>query len=134
MEERHFESYPDRKVREAIERGDFDHNPLSGKPVHLGRPGAEKPWIVSRLEREDLSGVLPAPLQVRRAKEHIQDALRGVHDEHQAREIIEALNARIVESNLDATTAPRIITAPLDIGEVLTQWRAFRGDGESGKQ
>lgn len=62
-----FESYPERLVREAIERGEFDDNPYRGRPVRLGRPGAEKPWIVERLEREDLSGVLPEALRAARA-------------------------------------------------------------------
>ena len=61
-----FESYPERLVREAIERGKFDNNPYTGRPIDLGRPGAEKPWIVERLEREDLSGVLPAHLRALR--------------------------------------------------------------------
>ena len=62
-----FESYPERLVREAVERGEFDNNPYTGRPIDLGRPGAEKPWIVERLEREDLSGVLPAHLRALRA-------------------------------------------------------------------
>ena len=62
-----FESYPERLVREAIERGEFDDNPYAGRPLPLGRPGDEKPWIVERLEREDLSGVLPEGLRALRA-------------------------------------------------------------------
>ena len=53
-----YESYPDRLIREAMERGDFADNPLRGKPVKLGRPGEQKSWIQERLEREDLSGIL----------------------------------------------------------------------------
>ncbi|MFZ2623792.1 MAG: DUF1992 domain-containing protein [Propionibacterium sp.] len=130
----HFESHVDRLVREAIERGDFDHNPLTGKPLRLGRPGAEKPWIVSRLEREDLRGVLPAPLQVRRAKQDIGRTLAGVRTEQQAREIIEALNERIKESNLDSGARPRIITSLLDVEATLTTWRAARGRGDARPQ
>ena len=62
-----FESYPERLVREAIERGEFDGNPYAGRPVDLGRPGSEKPWIVERLGREDLSGVLPESLRALKA-------------------------------------------------------------------
>lgn len=130
----HFESHVDRMVREAIERGDFDHNPLAGKPLSLGRPGDEKPWIVSRLEREDLSGVLPAPLQVRRAKQDILQTLAGVRTEREAREIIEALNERIKASNLDSGAHPRIITSMLDVEATLANWRAIRARGDARSQ
>ncbi|SER93060.1 protein of unknown function [Propionibacterium cyclohexanicum] len=129
-----FESYVDRIVREAIERGEFDHNPLSGKPVHLGRPGAEKPWILSRLEREDLGDTLPAPLQVRRAKERIAQSLAGVRDEQQAREIVVALNEAIKASNLDAGAHPRVITSLLDVEATVAAWRASRADGGAAPQ
>ncbi len=56
-----YESYPDRLIREAMERGDFADNPLRGKPVKLGRPGEQKSWIQERLEREDLSAILRRP-------------------------------------------------------------------------
>lgn len=130
----HFESHVDRMVREAIERGDFDHNPLAGKPLRLGRPGAQKPWIVSRLEREDLSGVLPAPLQVRRAKQDILRTLAGVRTEREACEIIEALNERIRESNLDSAARPRVITSMLDVGATLVSWRAIRARDDARSQ
>ena len=72
-----FESYPERLVREAIERGEFDDNPYAGRPLPLGRPGDEKPWIVERLEREDLSGVLPEGLRALRARRRERPARDG---------------------------------------------------------
>ena len=126
-----FESYPERLVREAIERGDFNHNPYIGKPVDLGRPGGEKPWIVSRLEQEDLRGVLPPALQLRRAKEDIQQTLREVRSESQARQIIEALNDQIRAFDALPSEGPRIVISLLDVGAVLADWRAGRGGGES---
>ena len=126
-----FESYPERLVREAIERGDFDHNPYAGRPVDLGRPGAERPWIVGWLEREHLKDVVPPALQLRRAKTEIQRILREVHSEWQARQIIEALNDQIRAFDAVPSDGTRIAIALLDVEATLAAWRSQRADRES---
>ncbi|CEG92680.1 MULTISPECIES: DnaJ family domain-containing protein [Propionibacterium] len=118
-----YESYPDRLIREAMERGDFADNPLRGKPVKLGRPGEQKSWIQERLEREDLSGILPPPLQLRREKARIARTLANVPTEQQARQIIDALNERIRDANLNPATQPRVVISLLDAEQALSDWR-----------
>ncbi|CEG95564.1 DUF1992 domain-containing protein [Propionibacterium freudenreichii] len=118
-----YESYPDRLIREALERGDFADNPLRGKPVKLGRPGEQKSWIQERLEREDLSAILPPPLQLRREKARIARTLANVATEQQARQIIDALNERIRDANLNPATQPRVVISLLDAEQALSDWR-----------
>ena len=50
-----------RRIREAMERGEFDNLPGAGRPLDLGVPGRERSWAERRLDQEDLSGVLPGP-------------------------------------------------------------------------
>ena len=93
-----FESWIDRQIREATERGEFDNLPGAGKPVNLGDPNDELWWVRRKLEKEDLSGALPTSLSLRKEKERIQDTLSDVRDAELARAIITDLNARIAEA------------------------------------
>lgn len=124
-----YESYPDRLIREAMARGEFSDNPLRGKPLPLGRAGAQKSWIQERLEREDLSGILPPPLQLRREKAAIAETLANVPTEKQAREIVEALNGRIREATMNPASRPRVVISLLDVDQVLARWRQSHGKG-----
>ncbi len=119
-----FESWIDRQVREAIERGEFDNLPGAGKPLKLKHVGDPDWWIKSKLEDEDLTAVLPPPIALRRAKENLQATLAGVRTEAEAREIIESLNDQIRELNINPITEVRIITALVDVEAALDEWRA----------
>src|SRR4028118_1589882 len=57
----------DMKVRQAIERGDFDNLPGAGKPLP-GLDGNHDPdwWIKKLIAREQIPGVLPPALQLRK--------------------------------------------------------------------
>lgn len=125
-----FESPVERQIREAMERGDFDNLPGAGRPLNLGRPGHERPWAERRMEGEDLAGVLPGPLGVRRQKQDIQETLADVSDEETARAIIVHLNEQIVRANVMPWRGPTIITGRLDVEATLEEWRRRRtGDG-----
>ncbi|MER2092403.1 MAG: DUF1992 domain-containing protein, partial [Saccharopolyspora rectivirgula] len=50
-----FESWIDRQIREAAERGEFDDLPGAGKPLPKHAPTDELWWIRSYVEREGLS-------------------------------------------------------------------------------
>lgn len=128
-----FESWIERQVREAIERGEFDNLPGAGQPLKMRYPGAEDWWLRQKLEDEDLRDVMPGPLALRRQKQDIQQTLEDVRNETEAREIIEDLNARIRQSNVEMSTTPRIITALLEVRATLERWRAAQArDGSVG--
>ncbi len=51
-----FESYADRQIREAMERGDFDDLPGAGQPLPLLAEPYDPNWWVKRLvEREGIT-------------------------------------------------------------------------------
>lgn len=129
----HFESWIERQVREAIECGEFDNLPGAGKPLKMRYLGDEDWWVRQKLEDEDLRDVLPGPLALRRQRQDIQQTLEDVRNESEAREIIEDLNARIKESNVEMSTTPRIVTALLEVEATLERWRTGRTrDGSVG--
>jgi hypothetical protein len=49
-----FESWIDRQIREATERGEFDNLPGAGKPLKLRYPNDPDWWIKQKIEDEDL--------------------------------------------------------------------------------
>lgn len=70
-----FETFVERRIREAIERGDLDNLPGAGKPLPRRRVGGDS-WIREHLEREGLSGadLLPTGLRLRKERESLLDA------------------------------------------------------------
>jgi hypothetical protein len=128
-----FESWVDRKIREATERGDFENLPGAGKPL----PGAGNPyhdenaWLRDYLRREGVSGdaVLPPSLLLRRAVERLPETVRGAASEHEVRETVAELNRRIVDW-LRLPTGPQVPIAPVDADAVVREWReqAVRSD------
>ncbi|MBF6352409.1 DUF1992 domain-containing protein [Nocardia flavorosea] len=122
-----FESWVDRKIREATERGEFENLPGSGKPL----PGAgsryhdENAWLRDYLRREGLRGdvALPPSLQLRREVERLPETVRELTTEEQVRATVAALNRRIVDW-LRVPTGPQVPVAPVDAEQVVAGWRA----------
>ena len=62
-----FESWAERQVREAIERGEFDDLPGAGRPLPgLNGRDEEDWWVKGFLEREKISMPLPTSLALRK--------------------------------------------------------------------
>jgi hypothetical protein len=123
-----YESWVERQVREAIERGEFDNLPGAGKPI-LGLNGREDEnwWIKSKLEHENIRGLLPASLELRKEVEELPDTLAAEHDEYAVRQIIGDLNQRIRESHLRREEGPMIVVHTVDVEAAVAAWRAGRG-------
>ena len=62
MDERIVESVVERRIREAIEQGEFDDLPGAGKPLpDAGKPYDELWWVKAWLKRNDLAPGDPEP-------------------------------------------------------------------------
>ena len=66
----------DLQVRRAMERGEFDDLPGAGKPIR-GLDGNHDPnwWVKSLIEREQITGVLPPALALRKEDAELDGAL-----------------------------------------------------------
>ncbi len=124
-----YESWVDRQIREAIERGEFDNLPGAGKPLRgLNGRQDENWWIRSKLEKEDIRGALPTSLSLRREVEELPDILADERDEHAVREIVEDLNARIRDAVARRVEGPVVFIRTVDVDAVVEAWRG-RGYG-----
>ncbi|SFI88696.1 DnaJ family domain-containing protein [Amycolatopsis sacchari] len=122
------ETWVERQIREAQERGAFDNLPGAGKPLpDLHKPRDEMWWIKQKLDEEGLSAdvLLPEPLRLRKEVEGLREAVRPLPTERQVREAVSQLNRRIAEW-LRAPSGPPVHVSPVDADDVVRQWREDR--------
>jgi Domain of unknown function (DUF1992) len=122
-----YESWVERQIREAIERGEFDNLPGAGRPLP-GINGREDEnwWVKSLLEREQLLMPLPTSLALRREVADLPQTLADVPDEQTVRDIIEDLNRRIRDSHRRRVDGPPIVVKPVDVEQTVIDWRRSR--------
>lgn len=123
-----FESWVDKQVREAEERGDFDDLPGTGKPLPgSGGPLEEMWWIKQKMRSEGLTteALLPTSLRLRKEIQRLPEKVRELRSERSVREAVTALNLEVV-AYLRAPSEPRIPLGPVDVDDVIARWRAGR--------
>ena len=122
-----YESWVERQVREAIERGEFDNLPGAGRPLpSINGREDENWWVRGLLEREQLPMPLPTSLALRREVADLPQTLADVPDEPTVRDIIEDLNRRIRDSHRRRVDGPPIVVKPVDVEQIVTDWRRSR--------
>lgn len=124
-----WESFAERKIREAQEEGQFDKLPGFGQPI----PGIDQPldddwWLKQKLKAEKLS-VLPPILQARLDIEKTLDSLHEMTSEYAVRRKLEQLNERIRGAQFSPLEGPSSGVFPVDIDAVIAEWRAARAKG-----
>jgi hypothetical protein len=122
------ETWVDRQIREAAARGDFDDLPGAGKPLPgRGAPDDEDWWLRGFLRREELAtdALLPPGLRLRKQVEELSGTVARLRSEAAVRAAAEELNERI-QDYLRAPLGPWRPLAPVDVDDVVAQWRADR--------
>ena len=113
MENRHL--WVDVVIDQAIARGEFDDLPLAGKPI----PGIARHdpdwWLKALIEREQISGVLPEAIQLRKDDAVLAERLDALHTEDDVRAAVEEFNARIVSARRQLMGGPPVVTPLRDV-------------------
>ncbi|MGN2641229.1 DUF1992 domain-containing protein [Nocardia takedensis] len=123
-----FESWIDKQVREAAERGEFENLAGAGKPIPgAGSPIDENWWLRGYLRREGVSGdvMLPTSLRLRREVERFPDGLGEFDSADEVRAACADLNARIVDW-MRVPQGPMVPMGLVDVEDMLTRWSALR--------
>jgi hypothetical protein len=121
-----FETWIDKQIREATERGDFDNLPGAGKPIpDVDKPYDELWWIKQKLRRENVSH-LPPTLVLRKAAEDAHAAAMAAPTEDDVRRIIADINTRIVDAIRKPLSGPPLNLVPFDVERVVADWRDSR--------
>jgi hypothetical protein len=121
-----FESWIDRQIREARERGEFDNLPGAGKPIPGLKRQDENWWVKGLMEREHLEPVLPTSLSLRKESERLLDTVAHERTEEAVREIVTDLNERILDSRRRQVDGPQIWLRTFNVDRVVEQWRERR--------
>jgi hypothetical protein len=125
-----FETWVERQLREAAERGAFDDLPGAGKPIpDLDKPHDELWWVKQKLRRENFS-YLPPTIALRKQAEEALEAAALAGSEEEVRRIVAGINAKIIEANRKAASGPPLNLAPFDVERVVRDWRDRRGSAE----
>lgn len=118
-----FETWVERQIREAQERGEFKDLPGAGKPLSgLSGPHDELWWVKEKVRREE-GTVLPPTLLLRKEAAAAREAAGRARTEDEVRAIIGAINARIVDAIRKPMSGPPLNLMPFDVEEVVARWR-----------
>ncbi|MBK5222104.1 MAG: DUF1992 domain-containing protein [Acidimicrobiia bacterium] len=121
-----FETWIDRQIRAAQERGEFDHLAGAGKPLP-GLDGSRDPdWWHKQLLRREGVAQLPTTLRVRKELEESLEAIAVADSEEEVRDILATINQRIRNVNRLASSSPPSNLMPLDVERVVRTWTSGR--------
>ena len=121
-----FESWIDRQVREAAERGDFRDLPGSGAPLaDLDEPHDEMWWVKRKLRNENLS-YLPPSLALRKEARDAVHGLARARSEAEVRERVQAINEKIRDAIRIGIRGPELNLMPFDVEQIVREWRRER--------
>jgi hypothetical protein len=111
----------DMHVRNAIERGEFDDLPGSGKPLDL--PDHHDPdwWLNNLMVRERLV-LLPPSIQLRREDAALDERLDQERSEADVRHEIEEFNKRVLRGRYQPPAGPPLVTMPRDVDATVAAW------------
>lgn len=120
-------SWVDQQIRVAMAKGEFDNLPGAGKPLKdLGSEHDPDWWLKKLIEREQVSGVLPPALQLRKEDAELADRLDAHNVETEVRREVEDFNARVIRARYTPVEGPPLVTMPRDVEEEVAEWAARR--------
>ena len=116
-------------VRRAMERGAFDNLPGTGKPIR-GLGGTHDPhwWVKGLIEREQISGVAPPALALRKEDAELDELLDREATQEGVRRVVVDFNDRVVEARRQLLGGPPVVTATRDADREVARWQARRAE------
>jgi len=122
-----WETWVDRQIRDAQERGQFENLPGKGKPIaDLDRPYDENWWVKQKLQREQLSA-LPPGLALRKEVETVLDNLAALESEDAVRRTFQRLNDKIPYVDA-AGMGPPSRLSQFNIDAMVRRWETARAE------
>jgi hypothetical protein len=120
-----FESWVERQIRQARERGAFEGLPGAGAPLPKTADD-ELAWVREKVKARGPAGtaLLPPSLAVAKEVEDLPELLSRQRSERRVRELVEDLNRRIDAARRGPQVGPPVRTALLDVEAVVQGWRA----------
>lgn len=125
----HQARWVDLQIEQAVERGDFDDLPGYGKPLKgIGQDHDPDWWLKKLIEREQITGVLPASLQIRKDDAELDGVLDRIGTEDGLRRELTDFNARVRKARIQPLGGPPMITQERDIEAEVEGWAVRRAE------
>ena len=115
----------DLHVRRAIERGEFDDLPGSGKPLPMPDRYDPNWWLKNLVKRERLV-VLPPSIELRREDAALDERLDEIWVEEDVRHEVEEFNRRVLRGRYQPPAGPPLVTMPRDVDATVAAWARRR--------
>lgn len=110
-----------------MERGEFDDLPGYGKPIDgIGSDHDPDWWLKKLVEREQITGVLPPALQIRKDDAELDGQLDRISAEREVRRELDEFNERVRRAVYQPLGGPPMITQQRDVEAEVTEWKARR--------
>lgn len=120
----HQARWVDLQIQQAMERGEFDDLPGAGKPLgDLGSPYDRDWWLRKLVEREQITGVLPPALQLRKEDAELDGELDRETAEQEVRRLVGDFNRRVVEARRQLQGGPPVVTKTREVDVEVARWR-----------
>ena len=120
-------SWVDQQIRQAQARGEFDDLPGYGKPIEgLGERHDPDWWVKKLVEREQITGVLPPALQLRKDEAGLDARLDTLSVEADVRREGEDFNERVRAAFSQPLGGPPLVTRQRDVDATVAAWRERR--------
>lgn len=114
-------------VRDAMAQGKFDNLKYAGKPIPgLGESYDPDWWVKGLLERENISGMGPAAILLRKEDAELDATLDAQYTEEQVRDLLDDFNRRVIEARRQLQGGPPVTTKTRDVEAEVARWRARR--------
>jgi hypothetical protein len=114
-------------IRDAMARGEFDNLKYAGKPIpDLGESTDPDWWIKGLIRRENLSGLGPPAILLRKEDAELDSVLDGRYSEQQVREVVESFNKRVIDARRQLQGGPPVITKTRDVDHEVDRWHERR--------
>jgi hypothetical protein len=121
-----WESFAERRIRQAQADGEFRALPGFGQPIPgIDEPWDENSWLRRKLRDEQLN-LLPPVLEARLEREKTLATLDDLDSEAAVRARLAALNERIRKAHFAPQPGPAAGVLPVDIEAEVRRWRARR--------
>jgi hypothetical protein len=122
-----FESWVERQIREAQDRGEFDDLAGSGKPIADLTGTYDPMWWVKRVVRREHVRLLPPVLALRKEAEDLVRGLADAPTEQSVRDRVTDYNARVAAVLRRPQDGPLLaVPRRLDVDEAVAEWSRRR--------
>lgn len=117
----------ERRIVEAMERGEFDNLPGQGKPLHIDSPPPvnEDLWWMLKIMRQ--ANVVPDEIRYRKRVDELREKLETATDERDVLATVRELNAEIRKLNGMGTNVIPTTLTTFEEADALARWRRARG-------